>query len=45
MFNRQDKGVCVKSKKVTLGLGEIDLSMLDMPWSDTGLLPVGAGEV
>ena len=42
MFNRQDKGVCVTSKTVTLGLGEIDLSMLDMPWSETGLLPVGA---
>ena len=27
MFNRQDKGVCVTNKKVTLGLGEIDMSM------------------
>ena len=44
MINRQDKGVCVTSKKVTLGMGEIDLSMLDMPWSETGLLPVGAVE-
>ena len=33
--------MCVTSKKVTLGMGEIDM---DMPWSDTGLLPVGAVE-
>ena len=34
--------MCVTSKKVTLGMGEIDLSILDMPWSETGLLPVAA---
>ena len=32
------------SKNVTLGMGEIDLSILDMPWSETGLRPVGAVE-
>ena len=36
--------MCVTSKKVTLGMCEIDLSILDMPWSETGLLLVGAVE-
>ena len=44
MINRQDKGVCVTSKKVTLIMGEIDLSVLDLPWSETGLLLVRAVE-
>ena len=41
MFNSQDKGVCVTSKKVKVkvGMGEVD-----MPWSETSMLPVGAVE-
>ena len=41
----QSLGACVEScKGRLLDRKEVDLSMLDMSWADTGELPVGAVE-
>jgi len=39
----KDKGVCVTTKKSVCN-EDMDLTMLDLPWTETGILPVGAVE-
>ena len=36
-----NKGVCVTTK---MKVYDMDLSMLDLPWTETGILPLGAVE-
>jgi len=41
----KDKGVCVTTKKRVCNEDmDMDLTMLDLPWTETGILPVGAVE-
>ena len=41
----QSKGVCVTTKTMVYNKDmDIDLTMLDLPWTETGILPVGAVE-
>jgi len=44
MLNIENKGVCVTSLKVHSDDINVDLTMLDLPWTETGILPVGAVE-
>ena len=43
MMYVQDKGLCVTTKMRACNIDmDIDLTMLDLPWTETGILPVGA---
>ena len=45
MSSVQDKGVCVNTKMRVCNIDmDMDLTMLDLPWTETGILPVGAVE-
>ena len=43
MMYVQDKGVCVTTKMWACNKDlDMDLTMLDLPWTETGVVPVGA---
>jgi len=44
MLSIENKGVCVSPPKVHIENINVDLTMLDLPWTETGILPVGAVE-
>ena len=45
MSSVQDKGVCVTTKMRVCNIDmDMDLTMLDLPWTETGILTVGPVE-